>query len=104
MQEKYGLAVAAEPNVLHLMGLVLTGFGTNTNQKAANKPQSSVKSAKLTAFVPADDDDSHSSGSEGIVVESARKRKHSSQKVAPPLLLLLLLLLLFFLLLLLLLL
>jgi hypothetical protein len=78
MQQQYGLAVAAEPNVLHLMGLVLTGFGTNTNRKAANKSQSSVKRAKPTAIVSADDDDSHSSGSEDANVESTRKRRHSS--------------------------
>ena len=35
MQEHYGVLVAYEPNVLAELGLILTGFGTDTGRKPA---------------------------------------------------------------------
>ena len=61
MQEQYGLLVASEPKVLSELGLVLTGFGTNTRRSRAvskaSAPQKKRKNEEIEVEeIPSEED------------------------------------------------
>ena len=49
MQDHYGLEVALEPNVINELGLVLTGFATNTSRSSTPAGESKEKTLKSSS-------------------------------------------------------
>ena len=100
MQEQHGLLVASEPKVLSELGLVLTGFGTNTYcSSAVSKPSTPQKKRKNKEIeeeeIPSgeeqevegayDDKSKNERGSESSSSGSNRSGSDSSEKCYFPL-------------------